>query len=55
LDLELFRQEQLAKKLLSRFAADGAILAKNRRIGTVLSNPVYEALAAKLERARKPI
>lgn len=55
LDLKLFRQEQLAKKLLSRFAADGAILAKNRRIGTVLSNPVYEALAAKLERARKPI
>jgi hypothetical protein len=55
LDLELFRQEQLAKKLLGRFAVDGATLAKNRRIGIVLHNPVYEALAARLERARKPI
>src|SRR5271168_5426552 len=55
LDLELFRQEQLAKKLLGRFAVDGATLAKNRRIGIVLNNPVYEALAAKLELSRKPI
>jgi hypothetical protein len=54
LDLELFRQEQLAKKLLGRFAADGATLAKNRRIGIVLNNPVYEALAARLELSRKP-
>lgn len=55
LDLELFRQEQLAKKLLGRFAPDSATFAKNRRIGIVLNNPVYEALAARLEHARKPI
>ena len=54
LDLELFRQDA-AKKLLGRFAPDGATFAKNRRIGIVLNNPVYEALAARLEHARKPI
>jgi hypothetical protein len=55
LDLELFRQEKLARKLLARFAVEGATSPKNRRIGIVRNNPVYVALAAKLELSRKPI
>jgi hypothetical protein len=55
LDLELFRQEKLAKKLLSRFAADGATSRKNPRLGIVQNNPVYEALAARLDLSRKSI
>jgi hypothetical protein len=55
LDLELFRQEKLARKLLARFAVEGATSPKKRRIEIIHNNPVYEALAAKLELSRKPI
>lgn len=52
LDLELFRQEKLAKKLLCRFAVEGATSRKNPLFGIAKSNPVDEALAAKLEPSR---
>jgi hypothetical protein len=53
LDLELFRQEKLAKKLLSRFAPQKATSPDQRRIRVVPCNPVHEALAARLEQSRK--
>ena len=55
LDLELFRQEKLARKLLARFAVESATSPKHRRVEIIHNNPVYEALAAKLELSRKPI
>src|SRR5271156_725221 len=55
LDIELFRQEKLAKKLLSRFDSKGTISTKKTRYGIAHCNPVDEALAAKLELARKPL
>jgi len=55
LDLELFRQEKLARKLLARFSVKSAGSRKTRRIEIIHNNPVYEALAAKLELSRKPI
>jgi hypothetical protein len=55
LDLELFRQQNLARKLLSRFVLDDAERPKSKRIGIVQHNPVYEALAAKLEQSRRSI
>lgn len=55
LDLELFRQEKLAKKLLSRFAAESATSRKKPHLGIAKNNPVYEALAAKLDLSRKSI
>jgi hypothetical protein len=55
LDLELFRQEKLARKLLAHFAVKSAGSRKTRRIEIIPNNPVYEALAAKLELSRKPI
>ena len=55
LDLELFRQEKLAKKLLCSFAVESATSRKNPRLRIVQNNPVYEALAAKLDLSRKSI
>jgi hypothetical protein len=52
LDLELFRQQKLAKKLLSRFAPE-VIPSKKRRLSIMRGNPVYEALSAKLEQSWK--
>jgi hypothetical protein len=46
LDLELFRQEKLAKKLLARFSARGPALPDKKRY-QVFTNPVFEALAAR--------
>jgi hypothetical protein len=54
LDLELFRQERLARKLLARFAAASSTAPKKRRLQVIPHNPVYEALAARLEQSRKP-
>jgi hypothetical protein len=55
LDIELFRQEKLAKTLLSRFANKNTSSTKKARYGLAHCNPVDEALAAKLELARKSI
>jgi hypothetical protein len=52
LDLELFRQQNLAKKLLSAFAIK-ARSSQTERIRVVQHNPVYEALAARLEHDRR--
>jgi hypothetical protein len=50
LDLELFRQEKLAKRLLGRFAARHRKPSRRRRSEMVLPhNPIYEALAARPE------
>lgn len=53
LDLELFRQQKLARNLLSRYASQGAISPKPRSVQVAQNNPVYEALAAKLEPSRR--
>jgi hypothetical protein len=53
LDLELFRQQKLARNLLSRYASQGAISPKPRSVQVAPNNPVYEALAAKLEPSRR--
>ena len=45
LDLELFRQQKLAKKLLSRFIPEGQNSPREAHHGMLPSNPVYEALA----------
>jgi DNA-directed RNA polymerase subunit RPC12/RpoP len=48
LDLELFSQEKLAKKLLARFVLEGAATSKKPRLEPLRhSNPVYEALASR--------
>jgi hypothetical protein len=50
LDLELFRQEKLAKKLLGRFSIGGPTMLKKRRFDRIReTNPVFEALAARFE------
>lgn len=46
LDVELFRQEKLAKKLLARFAVWAPALPDKRRF-KIETNPVYEALASR--------
>jgi hypothetical protein len=48
LDLELFRQEKLAKKLLARFAINGMVVPQKPRFLTA-TNPVYEALASRFD------
>src|ERR1700722_1280926 len=53
LDLELFRQQKLARNLLSRYASQGAISPKPRSVQVAQNNPVYEALAAKLEPSQR--
>lgn len=53
LDLELFRQQRIAQKLLYRFALRRK--SPPKRISAIQNNPVYEALAAKLEISRRPI
>jgi|HubBroStandDraft_5_1064220.scaffolds.fasta_scaffold163847_2 hypothetical protein len=45
LDLELFRQEKIAKKLLSRFVGASQKLRKRPHHGIKQNNPVYEAFA----------
>jgi hypothetical protein len=47
LDLELFRQEKLAGKLLAKFSRRRPGGPKARRIEPERSNPVYEALSAR--------
>ena len=49
LDLVLFRQAKLAKKLLAGFSHGRNRHAKARRIEVERSNPVYEALSPRLE------
>jgi hypothetical protein len=49
LDLELFRQERLARKLLGKFSQRRKGGPKARRIGPERSNPVYEALSARFK------
>ncbi len=50
LDLELFRQEKLAKKLLARFSVRGPAVFKKWRFDLGRqTNPVYVALAARHE------
>ena len=50
LDLELFRQEKLAKKLLARLSARGPAKPKRPHLGLASrSNPVYEAFASRFE------
>lgn len=53
LDIELFRQQKLAKKLLLRFAAERAISSKEKHVVVIPGNPVYEALGSRLEMSRK--
>jgi hypothetical protein len=53
LDLELFRQQNLAKSLLRNFANPEKRLRSSRKIKITKSNPVYEALAAKMEYERR--
>jgi len=48
LDLELFHQEKLAKKLLGRFAGRSRGPSRRSRIDVPrLNNPVYDALSAR--------
>jgi hypothetical protein len=50
IDLELFRQQKLAKKLLGRFCDSNQASKRRRRIGVPTpANPVYEALTARPE------
>jgi hypothetical protein len=53
LDLELFRQQKLARNLLSHFASPSAISPKPRSVQVAQNNPVYEALSARLEPSRR--
>jgi hypothetical protein len=53
LDLELFRQQNLAKSLLRNFANIEKRLLSRKKIKINKSNPVYEALAAKMESERR--
>ena len=54
LDLALFRQQKLAQKLLSRFVAEGQNAPRRPHHGIAQNNPVYEALAYRLDHgARK--
>jgi hypothetical protein len=56
LDLELFRQQNLAKSLLRNFGTPQKRLRSSRKMRITKSNPVYEALAAKMEHERrKPV
>jgi len=50
LDLELFRQQKIARKLLSRFMAEGQKSPREPHHGIQQNNPVYEALAYRVER-----
>jgi len=47
LDMELFRQEKLAKKLLGRFARSRGPSRRSRIDIRRLNNPVYDALSAR--------
>jgi hypothetical protein len=49
LDLILFRQQKLARKLLSRFVEEGQRSPRTPHHGLRHTNPVYEAFAAKPE------
>ncbi len=49
LDLILFRQEKLAKKLLGRFCSPKVLSKERKIILQPIHNPVYEALCARLE------
>ena len=50
LDIALFRQQRLAKKLLARFVSGKRPVPKARNFDiTGRNNPVYEALVARFE------
>jgi hypothetical protein len=50
LDLELFRQQKLARKLLSRFVVEGQRAPRKPHYGITQNNPVYEAFASRMDR-----
>jgi hypothetical protein len=50
LDLELFRQQKLARKLLSRLIAEGQNAPRRPHHGIKQNNPVCEAFASRLDR-----
>jgi hypothetical protein len=53
LDLELFRQQKIAKKLLSRFVGVGQTAPRKPHHGVKQNNPVYEALAYRVDMSRR--
>jgi hypothetical protein len=52
LDIAMFRQQRLAKKLLHKFSLPPSVKAQRRRLDIYRRyNPIYEALSGHIERA----